>query len=72
MKSQIIDLQAQNKNMNEINTLVTKTNHYQELIKTMKKEKGIKQILLTDNTAMKMEIQKLRANKKKAVKKLKD
>ena len=55
MKPQIIELQAQNKNMNEINTLVTKTNHYQELIKTMKKEKGIKQILLTDNTAMKME-----------------
>ena len=36
MKSQIIDLQAQNKNMNEINTLVTKTNHYQELIKMKK------------------------------------
>ena len=36
MKSQIIELQAQNKNMNEINTLVTKTNHYQELIKMKK------------------------------------
>ena len=59
MKSQIIELQAGNKNMNEImNTMTTKTNQ-QELIKTMEKEKGIKQILVTDNTAMKMEIQKL-------------
>ena len=58
MKSQIIELQAGNKNMNEImNTMTTKTNQ-QELIKTMEKEKGIKQILVTDNTAMKMEIQK--------------
>ena len=59
MKSQVIELQAENKNMNEMNTMTTKTNHYQELIKTMEKEKGIKQILVTDNTAMKMEIQKL-------------
>ena len=59
MKSQIIELQAGNKNMNEImNTMTTKTNQ-QELIKTMEKEKGIKQILVTDNTAMKMETQNL-------------
>ena len=47
--------------MNEImNTMKTKTNQ-QELIKTMKEEKGIKQILVTeDNTVMKMEMQKLR------------
>ena len=57
MKSQIIELQAENKNMNEImNTMTTKTNQ-QELIKTMEKEKSIKEILVTDNTAMKMEIQ---------------
>ena len=45
--------------MNEMNTMTTKTNHYQELIKTMEKEKGIKQTLVTDNTVMKIEIQKL-------------
>ena len=61
VKLQIIELQAENKNMNEImNTMKTKTNQ-QELIKTMKEEKGIKQILVTeDNTVMKMEMQKLR------------
>ena len=59
MKSQVIELAAENKNMNEImDTMTTKTNQ-QELIKTMEKEKGIKQILVTDNTAMKMEIQNL-------------
>ena len=59
MKSQIIELQVENRNMNEtMNTMATKTNQ-QELIKTMEKEKGIKQILVTDNTAMKMEIQNL-------------
>ena len=59
MKSQIIELQAEYKNMNEImNTMTTKTNQ-QELIKTMEKEKGMKQILVTNNTAMKMDIQKL-------------
>ena len=58
MKSQIIELQAENKNMNDMNTITTKVNN-QVLIKTMEKEKGIKQILVTDNTAMKMEIQKL-------------
>ena len=43
--------------MNEImDKMTTKTNQ-QELIKTMEKEKGIKQILVTDNTAMKMETQ---------------
>ena len=43
--------------MNEImNIMTTKTNQ-QELIKTMEKEKSIKEILVTDNTAMKMEIQ---------------
>ena len=59
MKSQVIELAAENKNMNEImDTMTTKTNQ-QELIKTMEKEKGIKQILVTDNTAMKMETQNL-------------
>ena len=59
MKSQIIELQVENRNMNEtMNTMATKTNQ-QELIKTMEKEKSIKQILVTDNTAMKMEIQNL-------------
>ena len=58
MKSQVIELQAENKNMNDMNTITTKVNN-QVLIKTMEKEKGIKQILVTDNTAMKMEIQKL-------------
>ena len=57
MKSQVIELAAENKNMNEImDTMTTKTNQ-QELIKTMEKEKSIKEILVTDNTAMKMEIQ---------------
>ena len=43
--------------MNEImDKMTTKTNQ-QELIKTMEKEKSIKEILVTDNTAMKMEIQ---------------
>ena len=57
MKSKIIELQAENKNMNEImNIMTTKTNQ-QELIKTMEKEKSVKEILVTDNTAMKMEIQ---------------
>ena len=42
MKSQIIELQAENKNINEImNTMKAKTNQ-SELIKTMKEEKGIK------------------------------
>ena len=57
MKSKIIELQPENKNMNKImNTMTTKTNQ-QELIKTMEKEKSVKEILVTDNTAMKMEIQ---------------
>ena len=57
MKSKIMELQPENKNMNKImNTMTTKTNQ-QELIKTMEKEKSIKEILVTDNTAMKMEIQ---------------
>ena len=30
MKSQVIELQAENKNMNEMNKMATKTNHYQE------------------------------------------
>ena len=59
MKSQVIELQADNKNMDEMNTMTTKTNHYQELIKTIEKEKGMKQILVTHKTAMKIEIQKL-------------
>ena len=56
MKSQVIELHAENKNMNEMNTVTAKTNHYQEFIKTMEKEKDMKQILVTDNTAMKIEI----------------
>ena len=57
MKSKIIELQPENKNVNKImNTMTTKTNQ-QELIKTMEKEKSIKEILVTDNTVMKMEIQ---------------
>ena len=59
VKSQIIELQAENKSMNEMNTMTTKTNH-RELIKTMEKEKSTKQILVTDDTAVKMEIQKLK------------
>ena len=54
MKSQVINLQAKNKNMNRTNTVVTKAKHYQELIKKIKKEKDMKQILVTD-TAMSME-----------------
>ena len=54
MKSQVINLQAKNKNMNRTNTIVTKAKHYQELIKKIKKEKDMKQILVTD-TAMSME-----------------
>ena len=53
MKSQVINLQAKNKNMNRTNTIVTKAKHYQELIKKIKKEKDMKQILVTD-TAMSM------------------
>ena len=49
-----------------MNKRATKRNNYQELIKTMEKEKGMKQILVTDNTTMKME------NKKNKAKKLKD
>ena len=45
--------------MNEIMDKMTAKTNQQELIKTMEKEKGIKQILVTDNTAMKMEIQNL-------------
>ena len=40
--------------MNGTNTVATKTKHYQELIKKIKKEKDMKQILVTD-TAMSME-----------------
>ena len=58
MKSQVIELAAENKNMNEIMDKMTTKANQQELIKTMEKEKSIKQILVTDNTAMKMEIQK--------------
>ena len=54
MKSQVINLQTKNKNMNGTNTVATKTKHYQELIKKIKKEKDMKQILVTD-TAMSME-----------------
>ena len=50
MKSQVIELQAENKNMNYMNTMTTRVNH-QELIKTMEKEKDTKQILVTDNNA---------------------
>ena len=58
MKSQVINLQAKNKNMNRTNTVVTKAKHYQELIKKIKKEKDMKQILVTD-TEMSMKIQKI-------------
>ena len=54
MKSQVINLQAKNKNMNRTNTIATKAKHFQELIKKIKKEKDMKQILVTD-TAMSME-----------------
>ena len=49
MKSQVIELQTKSKNMNDMNTMTTKANH-QELIETIEKEKGIKQILVADNT----------------------
>ena len=68
MKSQVIELHDENKNMNEMNALTAKTNCYQELIKTMEKGKGMKEILVTDNTAMK-EISDVT---KKEAKKLKD
>ena len=61
----------------KINKMAAKTNQ-QELIKTIEKERGIKQKLMTDNTAMKMEIQKLtleirgEQSKQKERKKLKD
>ena len=58
MKSQVTELEAEIKNMNDMNTMTTKVNH-QKLIKTMEKENGIKQMLVADNTAIKMEIQKL-------------
>ena len=58
MKSQVKELQGENKNMNEMNRVIIKTNH-QELVRTMEKEKRMKQILVTDHTTMKMEIQKL-------------
>ena len=54
MKLQVINLQAKNKNMNGTNKIATKAKHYQELIKKIKKEKDMKQILVTD-TAMSME-----------------
>ena len=77
IKSQVTELEAENKNMNDMNAMTAKVNH-QELIKTMEKENGIKQILVTDNTAMKMEIQKLtseiqrKQSEQKERKKLKD
>ena len=58
MKSKVTELEAEIKNMNDMNTMTTKVNH-QKLIKTMEKENGIKQMLVADNTAIKMEIQKL-------------
>ena len=64
MKSQVTELEAENKNMNDMNTMTTKVN-YQKLIKTMEKEKSIKQILVTDNTAMKVEIQKLKSESRR-------
>ena len=44
--------------MNGTNTIATKAKHYQELIKKIKKEKDMKQILVTD-TEMSMKIQKI-------------
>ena len=61
-----------------MNKMATKTNHYQELLKMVEKGKGMKNILVTNTTSMKPEIQKLqkfrrkRANKKKEAQKLKD
>ena len=46
--------------MNGTNTVATKTKHYKELIKKIKKEKDMKQILVTD-TEMSMKIQKIAA-----------
>ena len=52
MNSQVMKLQAENRKTKQ-------KNHYQELIKTMEKEKGTKQILVTDKTVMKKDTQKL-------------
>ena len=52
IESQVIELEAENENINEMNTILTvatKTNHQQKLVKTMEKEKDMKQILVTDN-----------------------
>ena len=49
MKLQVIKLQAETKNMNAINTMATKTNHYQSLSKKMRKEKNAKEILFSFN-----------------------
>ena len=52
IESQVIELEAENENINEMNTILTmatKTNHQQKLLKTMEKEKDMKQILVTDN-----------------------
>ena len=79
MKSQVIELQAENKNMNEMNKMATKTNHYQESLKTVEMGKGIKNISVTSTTSMKPEIQKLtseiqkeKSEQKKEAEKLKD
>ena len=52
MNSQVMKLQAENRKTKQ-------KNHQQELIKTMEKEKGTKQILVTDKTVMKKDTQKL-------------
>ena len=52
MNSQVMKLQAENRKTKQ-------KNHYQELIKTMEKEKGTKQILVTNKTVMKKDTQKL-------------
>ena len=52
IESQVIELEAENENINEMNTILTmatKTNHQQKLVKTMEKEKDMKQMLVTDN-----------------------
>ena len=54
MKSKVIELHAENQNMNGMNTLTTKTSHCQEFKKIIEKEKGKKQILVTVNTKMKI------------------
>lgn len=41
-----------------MNTIKTKANHYQELIKRVGKGNGMNQILVTYDTTMKMQIQK--------------